>query len=399
MFVTRSSTADGRHRGSPHLPGSAGARRIAGRAGRVLAALLSAALLAAFGYGWQTYRTFQDHAQTIDVQGLGHAHVTDPALQHVVGDSQNLLIVGVDSRAGLSDQQKRTLHLGVDTSSTSTDTIMLVHVPANGAKATLISIPRDTYVHIPGFSSDKINAAYANGYYNSGATSPAQAQKNGASTLVETVKQLTGVPIDHYIQVGFSGFEDIVKAIGTIPVTLCHSVSDHYSGFHMSAGKHELNPLQALEFVRQRHNIPGPVSDDFGRELRQRYFLAAAFKKILSAHVLLSPTRLHELLAAVDNSFITDGNGFGIEQFAAQMADLSAGNITGASIPNTGYAVINSEDVITVNPSAVQKFVKNAFYGPPPAHHSPAPTHRASTSPSGSSTSSGPTRSATNCVN
>ncbi len=291
MFVTKPSGSDGRHRGSAGL-NSPGLRRIGGRVVRVVAALVSAGLLAAFGYGWQTYRSFQDHAQTIDVQGLGHAHVSDPALQHVVGDAQNLLIVGIDSRVGLSAQQKRALHLGVDTSSTSTDTIMLVHVPADGSKATLVSIPRDTYVDIPGFSPNKINAAYADGYYNSGATSAKQARDNGASTLVDTVKTLTGVPIDHYVEVGFAGFEGIVEAIGKIPVNLCRTVNDWRSGFHMSAGPHDLTPTQALEFVRQRHNIRGPITDDFGRELRQRYFLAAAFKKILSAHTLLSPGRL-----------------------------------------------------------------------------------------------------------
>lgn len=327
----------------------------------------------------------------IAVQGLGHDNVSDPALKHVVGDAQNLLIVGIDSRAGLSDAERRKLHLGVDTSSTSTDTIMLIHVPANGSKATLISIPRDTYVHIPGHPDSKINAAYGDGYYYSGAKTSAQAQTNGASTLVATVKELTGVPIDHYVQVGFSGFEDIVKAIGSIPINLCKSVSDWRSGFHMSAGQHDLNPTQALEFVRQRHNIPGPISDDFGREMRQRYFLAAAFKKILSAHVLLSPTRLHDLLSAVDKSFVTDNDNFGIEQFAAQMADLSAGNITGASIPNTGGAVIDGQDVITVNPASVQTFVKKAFYGQ--GQHASHPAAHPT-----SSSSSGPTPSATGCV-
>lgn len=398
MFVTRSSGSDGRHRGSARL-NAPGLRHVGGRVARVIAALVSATLLAAFGYGWQTYRSFQDHAQTIDVQGLGHAHVSDPALQHVVGDAQNLLIVGIDSRAGLSTQQKRDLHLGVDTSSTSTDTIMLVHVPADGSKATLVSIPRDTYVDIPGFSPNKINAAYADGYYNSGAKTTKQAQDNGASTLVQTVKNLTGVPIDHYVQVGFAGFENIVRAIGTIPVNLCRSVSDWRSGFHLSAGPHDLDPTQALEFVRQRHHIPGPTGDDFGRELRQRYFLAVAFKRILSAHTLLNPGRLHDLLAAIDNAFVTDNQGFGIQQFAEQMADLTAGNITGASIPNNGDKFIGNQDVVTVVPARVRTFVKKAFYGSPSSGSAPAPHPTGSTSAAPpASTSGGPTPSATGCV-
>ena len=209
------------------------------------------------------------------------------------------------------------------------------------------------------------------------------------------MKKLTGVPIDHYIEVGFAGFEGIVQAIGDIPVNLCKAVDDWRSGFHMSAGHHDLTPTQALAFVRQRHNIPGPVSDDFGREMRQRYFLAAAFKQVLSAHVLFSPSRLNDLISAVDKSFTTDGDGFGVEKFAQQMADLSAGNITGASIPNTGGAVIDNQDVVTVDPTAVQKYVRNAFYGPAATTH---PTHHSSGSPAPTSSSHAPTPASTGCV-
>ena len=194
---------------------------------------------------------------------------------------------------------------------------MLVHVPADGSRATLISIPRDSYVDIPGHPSNKINAAYADGYYFSDAHGAEAQQAAGASTLVATVKKLTGVTIDHYVQVGFAGFVDIVRAIGDIPIDLCKSVDDTHahnvadgetggSGFKMSAGHHDLTPQQALEFVRQRHNIPGPVTDDLGRELRQRYFLSQAFKRILSANVLLNPVKLHDLINAVDGAFTFD---------------------------------------------------------------------------------------------
>jgi LCP family protein required for cell wall assembly len=233
-------------------------------------------------------------------------------------------------------------------------------------------------VHIPGFQDAKINAAFADGYYNSGAKGAKAQQKAGSSTLVAAVKQLTGEPIDHYVQVGFAGFVEIVSAIGKIPVTLCHAVDDTHaynvahdetggSGFKMSAGHHDLTPQQALEFVRQRHNIPGKITDDLGRELRQRYFLGAAFNRMLSAHTLLDPFALRTLMNAVTDTFTLDRD-FELTDFADQMADLSAGNIVGRSIPTEGSLHIGDQVAIRVDPAHVHKVVEDAF-NPKPAPH------------------------------
>lgn len=350
------------------------------RSGKVVAALLSMVLLVGSGWGWYNFAQLNRNAHVLGIQGLGAATPASgpsasAAQTAVTGTAQNILIVGTDSRAGLSPAQRRRLKVGND-ASTSTDTIMLVHVPADGSKATLISIPRDSWVHIPGHPDAKINAAYADGYYYSNAQNPEQAQTNAATTLVATVKQLTGVTIDHYVQVGFGGFVDIVRAIGNIPINLCKSVDDTHaynvahgetggSGFDMSAGHHDLTPQQALEFVRQRHNIPGPITDDLGRELRQRYFLSAAFKRILSAGVLLNPFRLHSLIRAVDGAFTFDNNNFDLTKFAEQMTNLSAGNIVGRSIPTEGPYTVDGQSALKVNPAAVRRVVRRAFSAQP----------------------------------
>lgn len=236
---------------------------------------MSAALLVALGWARASYQLLNDHAQRRYVAGLRTSApppsipVAGPsatvARTPVTGSAQNILVVGIDERTGLSRQQKLRLHLGPSTSSFSTDTLMLIHVPADGSKATLISIPRDTWVPIDGYPDGKINGAYINAYLQGFDQQPAAKttpgrQSAGMSELVQTVKRLTGVPIDHYVQIDFTGFEAIVSAIGNIPVNLCASVSDRASGFHMSKGRHDLDPVQALEFVRQRHNIPGPLS-------------------------------------------------------------------------------------------------------------------------------------------
>jgi LCP family protein required for cell wall assembly len=350
--------------------------------GRVLAVLLSVTCLAASAWGWYNFRQLNRNEHQISIGGLGEPTFSGgaaAATQQVDGTAQNILIVGIDSRAGLTAKQRRYLKVGND-SSTSTDTIMLVHVPADGSKATLISIPRDSWVHIPGHPDAKINAAYIDGYLYGGAHGATAQQEKGATTLVTTVKQLTGVPIDHYVQVGFGGFEQIVKAVGSIPITLCKSVDDTHaynvahgedggSGFHMSAGFHKLDPQQALEFVRQRHNIPGKVTDDLGRELRQRYFLSAAFKKILSAGVLFNPVKLHNLINAIDGAFTFDNNGFDLTKFAEQMTSLSAGHIVGRSIPTDGNITVDGQDALKVVPSQVRKAVHDAFYGSHPSTH------------------------------
>ena len=361
------------------------------RSVQIVAAMLSVLLFAAFGYGFYNYRNLTTHQQQIHPRGLGPPTAADGASgatsEPDTGSAENILLVGLDSRAGLSTAQEKHLKVGLDDGeTTSTDTIIVVHVPANGKKATLLSIPRDTYVDIPGFSPDKINAAYIDGYNSHPSASQEQDESNGATKLIRVVKNLTGLEIDHYVQVGFGGFVNIVKAIKTVPVDLCESVDDTYahnraeggsggSGFKMSAGEHDLTPTQALEFVRQRHNLPGPVTDDIGREARQRYFLKQAFGEIATAGVLLNPIKLKDLISAVDGAFTFGGSNFGILQFAEQMSQLSSGHITGASIPNTGYPLIDNQYVVTVNVPAVRRFAHRAFYGSgtQPRHRSGAP--------------------------
>ncbi len=340
------------------------------------------------GYAWYNYSTLNRNLNTVAVVGLGSSGAPSGAPTATdTGAAQNLLLVGLDSRAGLSSAEKRRLHLGQDDLSISTDTIVLVHIPANGQKATLVSIPRDSWVHIPGFQPDKINAAYADGCCNQeDAISPKDAQQKGASKLVSVVKALTGVEIDQYVQIGFAGFEEVVKAIGTVPVNLCQSVSDRYSGFSMTAGRHNLTARQALAFVRQRHNIPGSLTDDYGREERQRYFLRQAFSSIASADTLLNPVKLHRLIDAIDDA-ITFGNpNVDLAKFADQMSNLSAGNITGTSIPTHGS---NAEYGLIVHPAEVRAKVRALFY--------PAPSTPSSTSPT-SATSSNSTPPKRSCV-
>jgi LCP family protein required for cell wall assembly len=378
--IRMSERAGGRHRPVRH-PRSGG-RRVFGLVAGALSTLLSATLFLAFGYGWYNFRELNAGTHHLALHNLagGADQHTNETTGGVTGKTQNILLVGLDSRAGLSTAEQHRLHVSSSTFTLSTDTIMVIHIPADGSKARIISIPRDSYVDIPdGYLKNKINAAYADAY-SAAKGSEDQKEAAGADLLIATVKKLTGLSIDHYVQVNFGGFYRIAQAIGKIPVNLCQSVDDTFahnratgqtggSDFKMSAGHHELTAVQALEFVRQRHNIHG---GDYARVQRQRYFLSAAFDRIASAGVLGNPFRLRNLIHAVNGAFYID-NGFSLLALAEQLSNLTGNKISGHTIPTkgTGPASIAGvqEDVDFVDPQQVRKNVAQIISGAPTGNH------------------------------
>jgi LCP family protein required for cell wall assembly len=330
-----------------------------------IAAMLSIALFAVSGYAWATFRSIDNGISRVTLSGP-----TPPAPSNskaIAGTAQNIMLVGIDDRTNMTNAEVRALKVGRDGGSMATDTMMIVHVPADGSRATIISLPRDSWVRIPGYGWSRLNSAYADGYNSVASTASKLAKVNaGVNLLRQTVQNVTGLTIDHYVQVSFLGFYEISKAIGGVPVNLCQSINDTVaynrahgieggSGFDMSKGHHHLDGATALEFVRQRHNIPGPVSNDFGRELRQRYFLTAAFRKVASVGLIF---KLNAVGAALKRDLYLDRN-LDLLSLARQMQDLSADNISGKTIPTTN-ATIDGNDVLRLNLAKVRRFVATA---------------------------------------
>ncbi len=321
-------------------------RVIATRVAMLLTAALSASLLVYVGVLWQTARGIDNVHTLPGVVGLRQpAQATRDAheAKNPVFKGQNLLIVGNDDRTGMTNAQVRELQVGRDGGSLNTDTLMIVHLPADGSRATLISIPRDSYVNIPGYGMNKINAAFGFGYGDTRGT-PDQKRGGGMTLLIRTIKALTGVPIDHFVLVSLLGFVRISDAIGGVPINLCRSVDDTVahnrtvgiaggSGFDMSKGPHSISGVHALEFVRERDHLPGT---DLGRAARQRYFLASAFRTVSSANMLLDIAKLHRLIDAVRASIFAD-TGLKVLELAKQLSYLSANNIRGQAIPTDYY--------------------------------------------------------------
>jgi LCP family protein required for cell wall assembly len=184
---------------------------------------------------------------------------------------KTFLLVGSDSRAGLSKAEQRRLGTG-STGGQRTDTVMIVYVPPGG-KSALISVPRDSYVDIPKHSKNKINAAYAFG---------------GPELLVQTVEQNTGLRMDGYMEIGFGGFANVIDALGGIRMCLPKAIKDRDSHIDLPKGCQTLNGVEALGYVRMRNADP---RGDLGRVERQREMLAAVADKAASPATVLNPVR------------------------------------------------------------------------------------------------------------
>jgi LCP family protein required for cell wall assembly len=187
------------------------------------------------------------------------------------GVGTNWLITGSDSRQGLTDKEIRKLSTGFGIGGQRSDTIMVLHLPAGGGRPVLISIPRDSYVPIPGVGSNKINAAYSLG---------------GPALLAKTVQNLTGLRIDHYMGIGFGGFVHVVDAVGGVRICLKQPLTDPSAGLHLKAGCQVLDGAEALGFVRSRHTY---ATQDLQRIQNQRLLLRALLRKLTSTGVILNP--------------------------------------------------------------------------------------------------------------
>ena len=303
---------------------ASGTRRTASliRAG---AAVLSLVLLITSGWGWYLGRVADATVNRTDAIPTSGNDGTAEAM--------NLLLVGNDSRASLTEEQLAEFNAGVDSGS-NTDTMILVHVPSDGSEASFVSFPRDSYVKIPGHGWDKLNAAYAYGYAGTPKGAPErERQAGGARLLVQTISQLTGLQIDHYAEVDLLGFFDLTSVVGGVEVNLCEPVDDRrWSGAVFPAGVQTISGADALRFVRQRHGLP---RGDFDRIVRQQVFIAGVLRKMLSEDVLLDLGKQRELVTAASKSLTVDRD-LNLLQLAQQMQSITAGKIEFQTVPYVG---------------------------------------------------------------
>ncbi|MDK1475739.1 LCP family protein [Streptomyces sp. 549] len=279
-------------------------------------------------------------AVVLAVSGFGHTMVSGVGAQidrvdpfkdlgdrPDTGKGRNFLVVGLDNRDGISDEDRKTYKLG-GAPCRCTDTMMLVHVSEGADRASIVSLPRDSYATVPAHvheatgerrpaSRQKLNAAYAQG---------------GPKLTVRTVEQMTGVHVHHYLEVDFTSFMRTVDALGGVPVCTVRPLKDSYSGLDLPVGTTKLNGGEALQYVRARY-VDGAA--DLGRMQRQQRFVASVIDRATSSGVLMNPVRLQEVASAMLSSVRAD-HGFGSEEMLAlgqAMRDFSPSSSEFATVP------------------------------------------------------------------
>ena len=246
----------------------------------------------------------------------------------------NWLIAGSDSRGGLTTAQENQLALGHDITGGRSDTIMLLHLPANGTRPTLVSIPRDSYVSIPGHGYNKVNAAYEIG---------------GPKLLIATVQKATGLPINHFMSIGFGGLVNVVNDVGGVRMCLKSPMKDPKAGLNLKAGCQTLNGDQALGFVRTRAFTEG----DLQREQDQRVLLKGILSKMTSAGTLANPFAIIPAANGAAAAISVD-QSTGLSQLVSVAFALRDPVTT--TVPFGQFANTNVGSVVEWDPTAAKQF-------------------------------------------
>ena len=239
----------------------------------------------------------------------------------------NWLIVGSDSRQKLTEEQRKKYATGDETSQL-TDTIMLLHT--GSGPTTLVSIPRDSLLDIPGFGRARINSAYGKGGGPDG---------GGPALLVKTVEQATGLHIDHYAEIGFLGIVTVVDAIGGVELDVPESIKDPKAALDIKAGPQVLDGATALGYVRTR----ATPSSDLGRVERQRALLSALLKQVTSPLTLINPFKSVPLITGLSQAITVDSSDhlWNLAQLGLAMRGISSGISTTVPVTPTGSGTLN----------------------------------------------------------
>lgn len=293
----------------------------------IISLVIFLSVTAAYG-AWKFYSTQNKIRE--DVEGVVKADELEPF---------NALLVGSDSREGLSEQEQ--FDLGAEAvGGERADTIILAHIDPEDQSVTMVQFPRDLYVPIAGGGEDKINAALTNG--------PGQ--------LVKTMKSLTGLEINQYVQVNIAGFQDMVDAIGGVKLCITEPIPfDPQTGIEVTEdelGMVEFDGERALRFVRSR-NFP---SGDFERIQNQQRFVAAAINKITSTSTFTNPGRLNELADVAGENVTTDENTsiFGLKRLAERLRSFDPEHYEAYVVPNLGVGAVGEASVVLPDEPAMK---------------------------------------------
>ncbi|MEU6670377.1 LCP family protein [Streptomyces sp. NPDC046727] len=301
--------AASRARGGNRLRRARPARR-GRRLLKITGICLSAIVVVTAGAGWWFYEHLNGNIHSVALDGKGGTEKADAFGRTPI----NILVMGSDGRTSKTDCKLGggCSTTGVQTGSNA-DVQMVLHISADRSNATVMSIPRDTMTKVPACEDSKSGQS-TSGYYGQ----INSALQYGPACQVATVHQLTGIPIDHFVKLDFSGVVKMSDAVGGVSVCVSDDVYDTYSHLKLSKGTHTLKGVAALEFVRSRHGFGD--GSDLGRTISQHIFLSAMIRKFKSAGTLTDPTAVYKLADAATKALTVD-DGLGSVNKLISLAD------------------------------------------------------------------------------
>ncbi|MFK8849124.1 LCP family protein [Streptomyces sp. Ac-502] len=285
-------------------------------------ALVSCVLLGGAGLGY-VYFKLNGNLKGVDINAaLGKDRPKDND-----DGSMDILVMGSDSRAGKNGEY------GTDEGGARSDTAMIVHIFKGHKKASVVSVPRDTLVQRPDCTKDGKNVpGQRKAMFNTAF------EVGGPACAVKTVEAMSGIRMDHFVEVDFNGFKKLIDALGGVDITTTKPIHDNKSHLNLEPGKHTLNGEDALGLVRTRHGVPGGDGSDLGRIQLQQTFIKALMKQVKSIGLLSSPTKLYGIADTATKAITTDSDLNSVNALmglAKEMGGIGADQIDMVTLPVT----------------------------------------------------------------
>ncbi|MFE7413538.1 LCP family protein [Streptomyces laurentii] len=331
------------------------------RTGRIVLLTLLVLLLAAGGGLYWMYSSLDSNIKAVDLdKELG----TDRP-EKLPTSGQNLLVLGSDSRAGDNAALDKA-----SVSGARSDTALVVHIPEGRSKAVAVSIPRDTLItrpeckrrdgsQAPGANRVMFNSVYA---------------QYGPSCVVKTVEKMSGVRLDHYMEIDFAGFKGLVDAIGGVTIDIDKPINDKHSGLELAAGPQRLDGTQSLAFARTRYGVGD--GSDLGRIGNQQKFLTALLTEVKKQDLLGSPAKTYKIANSATEALTTDAelaSLTSLSDYARSLNGVDPANMETIMLP-VAYDKVDPNRVIAHEPNASQlwKAIREDADIPASAKKSPA---------------------------
>ncbi|WP_434100525.1 LCP family protein [Streptomyces werraensis] len=331
------------------------------RTGRIVLLSLLVLVLALGGTAYWLYSGLDGNIDGVDINEA----IGDDRPEKLPTSGQNVLILGSDSRAG----DNAELNTGKIAGARS-DTALVMHIPEGRTQAVAVSIPRDTLVTRPeckdadGSTVAGAERVMFNSIYS----------QVGPACVVKTVEKMSGVRMDHYVEIDFAGFKDLVDAIGGVEVTVDQDIHDKSSGLDLTAGTHRLDGTQSLQFVRTRHGVGD--GSDLGRIGLQQEFMIALLSEIKKQDLLGSPTKTYKIADTLTAALTTDSelaSLTALAEFGRSMNGVDPGSMETIMLP-VEYDKKDPNRVVAAEPQAstLWKAIRSDQEIPESAKKSPA---------------------------